>query len=64
MKKTCNGCKAEIRINKILRCELGYKVKHIKFRGVYTGIIPDEECPKPRTWNEYYHQLKLLKQGK
>jgi len=64
MKRTCTGCKAEVRINKILRCEFGYLVKHIKSRGVYMGIVPMEECPKPKTWNEYYLQMKLkIKEG-
>lgn len=64
MKKTCRLCKAEVRINKTLRCELGYRVKHTKHRGIYMGIVPDEECPKPKTWNEYYRQIKLLSRGK
>lgn len=64
MKKTCDGCRAEIRINKILRCEFGYPVRYTKHRGVYMGIKPEEECPKPRTWNEYYRQVKLLSGGK
>jgi len=63
MKKTCNGCKAEISINKILRCELGYRVRHAKHKGIYTGIVPTEECPKPKTWDEYYHQIYLKVKG-
>lgn len=63
MKRTCQGCRAEVCINKTLRCEFGYLVRHIKFRGVYMGIIPAEECPKPKTWNEYYRQVKLLSGG-
>ena len=63
MKTTCNGCRAEIRINKILRCEFGYPVRHVKFRGVYMGIVPVEECLKPKTWEKYYDQVKLLTGG-
>lgn len=64
MKKTCNGCRAEIKINKILRCEFDYPVRHTKHRGVYMGIIPEKECPKPKTWNEYWHQIELIKKEK
>ena len=53
MKKTCRLCKAEVCINKVLRCEFGYKVRHTKYRGAYTGIVPTEECPKPLTWDHY-----------
>lgn len=65
MKKTCNECRAEIRINKVLRCEFGYPVRqYTKFRGAYIGIKPEEKCPKPKTWNEYRRQVKLLSGGK
>lgn len=63
MKKTCRGCKAEVCIDKRLRCEFGYFVSHVKVKGIYMGIRPLEECPKPRTWDEYYHQVKILNGG-
>jgi len=56
MKKTCNGCRAHGRDY----CTLGYKTKII-----YTSIpalgnrtletmIPLAQCPKPRTYKEYF----------
>ena len=64
MKRTCNNCKALIRISGILQCEFRYKVKCTGLKGMNTGAIPLEECPKPKTWTEYYRQVKLLSGGK
>ena len=61
MKKTCNGCRAISRDF----CYLGYATKIIykdyKDFSPITILIPLEKCPKPKTYNEYFLQMKLSK---
>lgn len=53
MKKNCEGCRASCILNSA-KCELGYKVKSKLYEGcVAIGGIPQEVCPKPRTYDEY-----------
>lgn len=62
MKKSCEGCRA-LRDDTFeeLKCELGHKTKKISAGGVEVGLIPLEDCPKPRTWSEFDWRTKLLK---
>lgn len=67
MKRTCNGCRALDQDPGF--CYLGYKIERIYKKVECAGIIdkieewcPMEECPKPRTYNEYLLQEKLLKE--
>ena len=60
MKKTCNGCRA---VNGDF-CMLGFKThfvsKFLKPFNVWISVMtPLEQCPKPRTYNEYFLQDKL-----
>ena len=62
MKKKCDGCRAFGRSNS---CDLGYKTKILYIPISAFGnrklerMVPLEQCPKPRTYNEYYLQKKL-----
>ena len=64
MKKTCNGCRAYSNNND---CNLGYKTKILNIpvpafgNRILERMIPLEQCPKPRTYDKYYLQRKLLK---
>lgn len=55
MKRNCKGCRALTEGFKgNLFCGLGYKVEQITFNVSYSiGAKPLEECPKPKTYNEY-----------
>lgn len=56
MKKTCNGCRAYGNSNS---CSLGYQTKVLYIPIPAFGnrelerMVPLEQCPKPRTYNEY-----------
>ena len=53
MKKSCGGCRALEESNG--KCSLGHKIKpvvHSKFV-VTINYKPLEECPKPKTYNQY-----------
>lgn len=57
MKKTCNGCRALRYICGDWRCVLGYKIKgeKISIHGLYYySPKPVEQCPKPKTYKEYF----------
>lgn len=57
MKRTCRGCRALREVGVInWDCELGYKVD-------YFGK-PLEECPKPKTYDEYIPLIEKKKQIK
>jgi hypothetical protein len=57
MKRNCNGCRALDRNNDYFTCDLGYKIEQLKVERVFNiGGKPLEECPKPKTYDEY---LKL-----
>ena len=59
MKKTCDSCRALNGKN----CSLGYKneTKLISFenRLINKGIVPLENCPKPKTYKKLLFLLKL-----
>lgn len=59
MKTTCDGCRAQEYTGLCWKCDLGYKTKEKEWRGIFMGIAPIEQCPKPRTYNEYILQRKL-----
>ena len=49
IKKNCDDCKAY----ELGRCTLGYKIKSKGvFMGIAVGGVPQEICPKPRTYNK------------
>jgi hypothetical protein len=56
MKRNCNACRASSKgFYGEYTCELGYKVDSnysVKFSSYIEGK-PLEECPKPKTYNEY-----------
>jgi hypothetical protein len=56
MKRNCNGCRASSRgFYNDYTCVLGYKVESVfsdKFV-CYTHGKPLEECPKPKTYDQY-----------
>jgi hypothetical protein len=53
MKRTCEGCRA---LND-KSCDLGYKTEWLtppkEFSGLFIGMKPVEECPKPKTYDKY-----------
>lgn len=54
VKRTCKGCKALTEVGVIAyNCEFGYKTDGF--------AKPLEDCPKPRTYEEY---IKLLESRK
>jgi hypothetical protein len=50
MKRNCNGCRA---LNSDKYCDLGYKIEKIQVDFITIGTKPLENCPKPKTNNEY-----------
>ena len=62
MKKSCNGCRAYGRSDS---CNLGYKteIHYILIPALgnpmLKRMVPLEQCPKPKTYNDYYLQKKL-----
>lgn len=65
MKKSYNGCRAYSTTDDYA---LGYKTKIIYIpisaldNRILEKMIPLEQCPKPRTYDEYFLQKKLLKE--
>jgi hypothetical protein len=59
MKTTCDGCRALNGKN----CNLGYKNKtkliYFENRLINEGIVPLENCPKPKTYKELLILCKL-----
>ena len=54
MKRTCNGCRALEKSRNHYRCDLGYKIEQIMYEKVFSiGAKPKEDCPKPKTYDEY-----------
>lgn len=57
MKRTCNGCKA-LSQSKYFYCELGYKLTSKReYEGITIECKPLEECPKPKTNDEYCKEV-------
>ena len=62
VKKSCDGCRA---IGRSDRCNLGYKTKILYIPIKAFGdrelkrMVPLEPCPKPRTYDGYYLQMKF-----
>lgn len=56
MKRTCNDCRALYRVEfGIVECELGHKIKaKSNYKGIGVEYKPLEECPKPKTYDEYF----------
>lgn len=60
MKKTCNGCRALTRDNNGLKCELKYRTEpKMILYGKEVEIKPVEECPKPKSYEEYNELISL-----
>jgi hypothetical protein len=61
MKRNCNGCKASSRgFHGQYTCDLNYKVESM-FSDEYIchiGGKPLEECPKPKTYDQYMMYIK------
>jgi len=60
MKKTCNGCRALMYGFHGMMCEFKFKIEKITYKGREIGLKPLEQCPKPRTYKEYFLQKKLF----
>ena len=62
MKKSCDGCRA---IGKSNNCSLGYRTKMLYIpipafgNRMLERMVPLEQCPKPKTYDEYLLQKKL-----
>lgn len=72
MKRNCKGCRA-LKYHIGPYCELGYKTKYVSEKiGGFEGnkdyyverLIPQEECPKPKTYAEYFRLLKIKRSKK
>lgn len=70
VKKYCDGCRALAGTPTKPGCNLGFKVRWVE-RLYHTrnfsqtqirDAVPQERCPKPRTWKEY-QRLKGLKES-
>jgi len=63
MKKTCDGCRA---LNGKL-CSLGYKnhTKLTMYKGrlINNGIVPLENCPKPKTYKNLFYEIDKNKKS-
>ena len=55
MKRNCNGCKALYIDRYYCTCELGYRMTKevINKNLMLYNYKPAEECPKPKTYNEF-----------
>ena len=53
-KRTCNECRALDEVS-YMNCGLGYNNKgnYNPHLGI-NNIVPQEPCPKPKTWNDYF----------
>lgn len=64
MKRTCNGCRAlaiSVRIG--FECELGFPINDT-WNGYRHIIAPLQQCPKPKTYEEYFQcREKREKEG-
>jgi hypothetical protein len=62
--KTCNGCRALYGINLNQMCNLGYKLRIEEVRrswGKLQQAVPDEKCPKPKTWDAWLNANRAIK---
>ena len=52
--KTCDGCKAMLDLRYAGHvCDLGYRIRILEIKKAWGKLyqpVPDEKCPKPRTW--------------
>lgn len=65
MKKSCNECRALILDSHCeFDCEFGFKTEKIFSYGRVVSMKPLEECPKPRTYDEYFIQKKIRRNNK
>ena len=64
MKKTCNGCRALVYGFQEMMCELKFETEPIYLDGRVISYKPLEQCPKPKTYEDYFLQKKLLKGGR
>ena len=54
MYRTCNGCWADKCAPQSKYCRLRYRRKLVRIaQGIELFTVPDEDCPKPKTWREY-----------
>lgn len=55
LKRTCEGCRAFDTDGRMVKCDLGYKQEKI-YGGPWSpnSAKPAEECPKPRTYDEFF----------
>jgi hypothetical protein len=64
MKKNCNGCRASSTgFYGQYKCDLNYKMESI-FNDkclMYTHGKPLEECPKPKTYEDYFAQMNVYR---
>lgn len=53
MKRSCNNCRALDIANEHYFCAIGYKVNQVYINNLLIGAKPKEDCPKPKTYNDY-----------
>jgi len=41
-------------------CEFKFKIEKVTYKDIVVGYKPLEQCPKPRTHEEYFLQKKLF----
>ena len=64
MKRTCDGCRA-LNTTFAVNCDLGFKMTAAKqYCGLDIGWEPLEECPKPKTFGDYFYRLNMRLKGK
>ncbi|MCK5016435.1 MAG: hypothetical protein KAS32_05110 [Candidatus Peribacteraceae bacterium] len=64
MKRTCFGCRALDWNGQQKRCELGYRQATKYHRAsLRSEPIPNEECPKPRTYDRFFGLLENLERA-
>ena len=49
MKRSCAKCRAL----HDQKCELGYEITKYQINAILCGYKPLEDCPKPKTWDEF-----------
>ena len=57
MKRSCNGCVANDPSG-LIGCTLRYKTKIVQTANGLDVMVPDQDCPKPRTIKAYV-RLKI-----
>ena len=65
-KRTCYGCRALSDHRRQPRCDLRFPILSVRaniegLRGV-SNPVPEEECPKPRTYKQFLDELAAMRE--